>query len=321
MLRTTLKLIGDSRTARAVVTRTPLRGMSRRFVPGETVDDLMHAVRQARAGDLTTTANYLGESVRDEGQALAAADVYVRVLDRLAAEGLEPNVSVKLTQLGQDISDRVVRACVERVLERARALDGFVRFDMESSKHTTRTLDLFTELWKEGWKNIGVVLQANLRRTADDLVRVTQLGARVRLCKGAYLEPAWVAFQDKEEVDRSFVELTRRLLSSGNYPAIATHDERMIDAALEFAGREAIPRSAFEFQMLHGVRRDLQRQLAHEGWRVRVYVPFGEQWYPYLMRRLAERPANVIFLAGNIVRESPLGFLMPGKSNHSGRRR
>jgi proline dehydrogenase len=321
MLRTALKLIGDSRTARAVVTRTPLRGMSRRFVPGETVDDLLRAVRQARAGGLTTTANYLGESVRDEAQARAAASVYVRVLDRLAAEGLDPNVSIKPTQLGQDISDDLLRASLAPVLERARALNGFVRFDMESHKHTTRTLATFTELWREGWRNIGVVLQANLRRTPEDLTLLLQLGARVRLCKGAYLEPEWVAYQDKDEVDRAFVELTRRLLSAGQYPAIATHDERMVDAALEFAEREAISRSAFEFQMLHGVRRDLQRQLAHEGWRVRVYVPFGEQWYPYLMRRLAERPANVIFLAGNVVRESPLGFLMPGKSNYHGMKR
>jgi proline dehydrogenase len=210
---------------------------------------------------------------------------------------------------------------LERVLERARAVGAFVRFDMESSQHTTRTLETFGALWEAGWRNIGVVLQANLRRTGDDLARMVRLGAGVRLCKGAYLEPEWVAFQDKDEVDRSFVELSRRVLASGHYSAIATHDERMIDAALEFVGREAIPRSAFEFQMLHGVRRDLQRQLAHEGWRVRVYVPFGEHWYPYLMRRLAERPANVIFLAGNVVRESPLGFLMPGRSNHSGRRR
>jgi proline dehydrogenase len=235
MLRTALKLIGDSRTARAVVTRTPLRGMSRRFVPGETVDDLLRAVRQTQAAGLLTTVNYLGESVGDEAQALTAASMYVRVLDRLAAEGVEPNVSIKLTQLGQDISDAALRASLDRVLERARELGAFVRFDMESSKHTTRTLDTFAGLWADGWRNIGVVLQANLRRTADDLARVAQLGAPVRLCKGAYLEPAWVAFEDKEEVDRNFVELARRLLSSGHYPAIATHDERMIDAALEFA--------------------------------------------------------------------------------------
>ena len=320
MLRTAIKLIGDSRTARAVVTHTPLRGMSRRFVPGETVDDLMRAVRQTHAAGLVTTSNYLGESVRDEAQALRAADMYVRVLDRLAAEKLEPNVSVKPTQLGQDISDKVLHASLTRVLERARELNAFVRFDMESSKHTTRTLDTFAELWAAGWRNIGVVLQANLRRTPEDVARMNQLGARVRLCKGAYLEPAWVAYQDKEEVDRAFVELTRRLLAGGHHPAIATHDERMIDAALEFAGREGIGRSAFEFQMLHGVRRDLQRELAREGWCVRVYVPFGEQWYPYLMRRLAERPANVIFLAGNVVRESPLGFLMPGHNNSKRRR-
>jgi proline dehydrogenase len=311
MLRNTIRMLGGSRTARLVVTRTPLRGMSRRFVPGETVDDLLRAVRQAYAAGLRTTSNYLGEHVEDEAQALRAADVYASVLHRLAAERIEPNVSVKLTQLGQDISDRVLEAALARVLEGARAAGGFVRFDMEASTHTTRTLETATRLHATGWTNLGVVLQASLRRTPDDVARMNELGIRVRLCKGAYLEPERVAYQDKADVDRAFAELSRRLLSAGTYPAIATHDERMIDNALEFAGRERIRPEAFEFQMLYGVRRDLQRRLAADGWRVRVYVPFGEQWYPYLMRRLAERPANVLFLAGSVVRESPLRFLWP----------
>jgi proline dehydrogenase len=170
----------------------------------------------------------------------------------------------------------------------------------------------FVRLREEGWTNTGVVLQAGLKRTPEDVARMNALGIRVRLCKGAYAEPEAVAFQDRDEVDRSFIDLMRPLLSRGHYPAIATHDERMIDATLEFAATEGIAASAFELQMLHGVRRDLQRQLVADGWRVRVYVPFGEQWYPYLMRRLAERPANVLFLAGSVVRESPLGFLWPG---------
>ncbi|MSR35672.1 MAG: proline dehydrogenase [Gemmatimonadetes bacterium] len=313
MLSRALKLMGDSRTAKAVVTRTTLRAMSRRFVPGDSVDDLLGAVRQARGLRLATTTNYLGEAVEEETHARAAAATYVRVLDRLSAEGLEANVSIKLTQLGHDIGPAVLAASLAQVLERARDVGALVRFDMESSAHTTRTLETFTELSEAGWTNIGVVLQANLRRTADDVARMIRLGAPVRLCKDAYLEPAGVAFQDKAEVDRSFVTLARRLLSWGHRPALATHDERMIDAALEFVARESIPNDAFEFQMLHGVRRDLQRQLATDGWRVRVYVPFGEQWYPYLMRRLAERPANVLFLAGSLVRESPIGFLLPGR--------
>jgi proline dehydrogenase len=311
MLRNAIRMLGGSRTARLVVTRTPLRGMSRRFVPGETVEDLLRAVRRASEAGLRTTSNYLGEHVSEESQATRASEVYASVLDRLANERIEPNVSVKLTQLGQDISDGVLEASLLRVLEHARAADGFVRLDMESSTHTTRTLDLAVRLREQGWANVGVVLQASLRRTPDDVVRMNALGIRVRLCKGAYLEPERVAYQDKADVDRAYMELTRRLLSGGTYPAIATHDEHMIDAALEFAGREGIARDAFEFQMLYGVRRDLQRRLAADGWRVRVYIPFGEQWYPYLMRRLAERPANLLFLAGSVVRESPLGFLWP----------
>ena len=312
MLRKALMMLGGSRTARAVVTKTPLRGMSRRFVPGETVEDLLGAVRQARTTGLETTANYLGEAVRAEAQALAAAGVYAHMLDRLAAEGLPANISVKPTQLGLDISDHALHAALARVLERADATDAFVRFDMESSAHTSRTLTAFEQLWSGGRRNLGVVLQAALKRSADDVARMNELGAPVRLCKGAYLEDARVAWQARDEVDRSFLELMRRLLANGTRPAIATHDDRMVDATLEFAAREGIRADAFEFQMLHGVRRDLQRELIGDGWRVRVYIPFGEQWYPYLMRRLAERPANVLFLAGSVVRESPLGFLLPG---------
>ncbi len=319
MLRNALLTLAGSSTARALVTRTPLRGISRRFVPGATVDDLLGAVRHARAAGLGTTVNYLGEAVRDEAQALQAASVYVGVLDRLAAEGLPGNVSIKPTQLGQDISERVLDTALERVLEKARATDAFVRFDMESSAYTTRTLDTLVHLWSAGWRNVGVVLQAALRRTAGDVVRMNELGVRVRLCKGAYAEPAGIAYQDKAEVDRSFLELMRRLLSGGAHPAIATHDERMIDGTLDFTAAEGIGADVFEFQMLHGVRRDLQRQLVADGWSVRVYIPFGEQWYPYLMRRLAERPANVLFLAGSVVRESPLRFLWPG--GRSSRRR
>jgi proline dehydrogenase len=319
MLREPLIYLSHSNTARAVVTRTPLRAMSRRFVPGETVDDLARAIREANAAGLTATGNYLGESVHDEPNARRAADVYMAILDRIHQEKLDANVSLKFTQLGQDISESFLARNLGQVLERARETDSFIRFDMEGSDYTQRTLDAFEKLWKEGWRNIGVVLQSYLKRSAGDVARMNELGARVRLCKGAYAEPPEVAFQTRENVDASFVQLTQTLLEGGNCPAIATHDERMIDATLAFVRQRGIAPDRFEFQMLHGVRRDLQQRLVAEGWRVRVYVPFGEHWYPYLMRRLAERPANLLFFAGSVIKESPLGFLWPRKDGRNGR--
>jgi proline dehydrogenase len=318
MLRSTLLRLSGSGVARSLVTHTPLRAMSRRFVPGERAEDLIRALKQARLEGMTGTGNYLGEAVEEGAQARRAADAYAHLLESMAAERLEGNVSLKFTALGQAISETVLRENLARVLSAAVTTNAFIRFDMESSEYTQRTLDAFEGLWAEGHRNIGVVLQAYLRRTAADLERMNGLGARVRLCKGAYAEPPEVAFQDRDEVNESFVYLMRRLLSGGSYPAIATHDEEMIEATLRYARQEGIRADTFEFQMLFGVRRDLQRRLVADGWRVRVYVPFGEQWYPYLMRRLAERPANVLFLAGSVVRESPLGFLWP---NGRGRRR
>jgi proline dehydrogenase len=312
MLREALIHLGESTTAKSVVTNTPLRGMARRFVPGERVEDLIRAVRAANAEGLTATGNFLGESVHDEPNARLAADVYLDVLDRIEQEGLDANVSLKFTQLGQDISDRFLAENLGRVLEKARSSDSFIRFDMESSEYVQRTLDAFVALWEEGWRNIGVVLLSYLKRSVGDVAHMNRLGARVRLCKGAYAEPPDAAFQEKRDVDGSFVELMRMLLTEGTYPGIATHDERMLDATVDFAQREGIPADSFEFQMLHGVRRALQRQLVADGWRMRVYVPFGSHWYPYLMRRLAERPANMLFMAGSVVKESPFGFLWPG---------
>ena len=311
MLRNSLIFLSQSSTAKSVVTNTPLRGMSRRFVPGETVEDLVGAIREANAAGLMATGNYLGESVHSEGPAIRAADVYIRVMDEIARGGLKANVSLKFTQLGQDISEVFLKKNLGRVLEKANETGIFIRFDMEGSDYTQRTLDAFERLWTDGWRDIGVVLQSYLKRTVGDVARMNQLGARVRLCKGAYAEPESVAFQEREEVDRSFIELMQMLVSEGNYPGIATHDDRMIDATVRFAQKEGIGPERFEFQMLHGVRRDLQQQLVQDGWSVRAYVPFGEQWYPYLMRRLAERPANMLFLAGSVVQESPLGFMWP----------
>jgi proline dehydrogenase len=311
MLRESLIQLGRSSTARALVTQTPLRAMAQRFVPGERVGDLVNAARDLNRRGCSVTANYLGESVLEERQAGVASSMYLSVLDAIAEKGLDAAVSVKFTQLGQDIGVRALRQNLIPLLERAREINAFVRFDMEGSSHTQQTLDAFEELWGDGWRNIGVVLQAYLHRSVGDVARMNELGAPVRLCKGAYAEPASVAFTSPHEVDASFVELMRMLLAEGHQPAIATHDERMIAATLDFAQRESVAAHSFEFQMLYGVRRDLQRQLVTDGYRMRVYVPFGEQWYPYLMRRLAERPANLLFLAGSVVQETPLRSLWP----------
>jgi proline dehydrogenase len=311
MLRNSLIFLSQSGAAKAVVTKTPLRAMSRRFVPGESVDDLVGAIEEANRDGLSATGNYLGESVHDEPNARRAADIYLSVLDRIHDRNLDANISLKFTQLGQDISETFLAKNLGRVLERAKETDTFIRFDMEGSDYTQRTLDAFEKLWSQGWRNIGVVLQSYLKRSAGDVARMNELGARVRLCKGAYAEPESVAFQEREAVDGSFVELMKMLLAHGNYPGIATHDDRMIEATVEFAQEEGIGKDKFEFQMLHGVRRDLQNQLVEDGYNVRAYVPFGEHWYPYLMRRLAERPANMLFFAGSVVKESPLGFLWP----------
>lgn len=309
MLRSTLIALSDSDVARFAVTSTPLRAMSRRFVPGESVDALVGAIREANAEGMSATGNYLGESVKTEVAARQAGQVYVDVMDRIASEGLDANVSLKFTQLGQAISEPFLAETLTPILERSKRDETFVRFDMESSAYTQRTLDAFEKLWADGWRNIGVVLQAYLHRSAGDVARMNELGARVRLCKGAYDEPASIAYKEQDEVATNFVRLMRDLIDGGTYPGIATHDERLIEATLKHVTRHGVQPDRFEFQMLFGVRRDLQRQLVGDGWRVRVYVPFGEQWYPYLMRRLAERPENLLLLAGSVVRESPLGFL------------
>jgi proline dehydrogenase len=223
----------------------------------------------------------------------------------MAASGTEVNVSVKLTQMGLDISEALCVANMTAILEKAVALGGFVRLDMEGSAYTERTLEFFgRRLFDRFGAHCGVVIQSMLRRSEQDIENLIAMGARVRLCKGAYLEPPTVAFPDKADVDRNYIRLMERLLSAGNYPGIATHDEALIAHAREYTRREGIATDRFEFQMLYGVRRDLQDSLRRDGYRLRVYIPFGTQWYPYLMRRLAERPANIAFLLGNIVRES-----------------
>jgi proline dehydrogenase len=230
------------------------------------------------------------------------------MLDRMAMAGEEVNVSVKLTQMGIDISEDLCYANMVRILDQAKALRGFVRLDMESSEYTQKTLDFFTHRLFQSYRDhCGVVIQAALRRSEQDIDDLIALRARIRLCKGAYLEPPDVAFPDKKDVDRNYLLLLERLLRNGHYPGIATHDEAMIEHARNFARTQGIPTDRYEFQMLYGVRRDLQGRLRQAGYNMRVYIPFGTQWYPYLMRRLAERPANIAFILGNLVRESVPG--------------
>ncbi len=305
MLRRSLLYLSEQpKVFRFVRSNGLAKRFASRFVAGETLDTAVSAVRELNAHGISATLDLLGESVSRADEARAAADTAIAMLDRIAADKLDANISVKLTQFGLDLDPAQCVANTTRILERAKALDTFVRIDMEASAYTQRTLDLVErELYPTFPKNVGVVIQSYLYRSKDDVERLIGLRMRVRLCKGAYKEPPAVAFPAKSDVDRSYVELMEALLARGNYPAIATHDEAMLVAARRFVKANAIARDRFEFQMLYGVRRDLQNQLVRDGYRLRVYVPFGTQWYPYLMRRLAERPANIAFILGNVVKE------------------
>ena len=311
MLRNTLIFLSESKAAKAVITKTPLRRMSKRFVPGEKVEDFLRAAVEANGQELEVTGNYLGESEHDERTAQDAVDAYLQILDGIVEQGVKGNISVKPTQVGLEIGKEFYKGNLRQLLDRAKDAEVFIRWDMESSDWTQATLDPFEELWAEGYQNMGIVLQSYLKRTMADAKRLNELGVRVRLCKGAYAEPPEVAFQERSEVDDNFIEVSKALLLDGVYPALATHDDAIIDTLKAFASKNGIGPEQFEFQMLHGVRRDLQQQLRREGYNVRVYVPFGISWYPYLMRRLAERPANMLFFVGSVVQESPFGFLWP----------
>jgi len=275
-----------------------------RFVAGETISLACDAVAELATKGITGSLDLLGESVSNEAEARETARQYLELLDTMAARKLEVNVSVKLTALGQDIDDALCEENTRAILERARSYGGFVRLDMESSDYTQRTLDFFSNrLLPDFPETVGIVLQTALRRTLADVEWSVEKQCRVRICKGAYLEPATVAFPDKKDVDRTYVEGMKRLMQDGRYPGLATHDEEIIAEATRFAKEAGIAPDKFEFQMLYGVRRDLQERLVKDGWRLRVYVPFGTQWYPYLMRRLAERPANIAFITGNVLKE------------------
>jgi proline dehydrogenase len=305
MLRTSLLYLSrQPQIFRFVRNNGFAKAMASRFVAGETIATAMDAVAALNKKGITVSLDLLGESVSNEAEARAAGAQYLQLLDAIAERKVDANVSVKMTAMGQDISDDLCEEIMRSILDRAKQYGSFVRLDMEGSAYTQRTIDFFEQrLYPHYPENVGIVLQSSLRRTAADTERAIDIQCRVRMCKGAYLEPPIVAFPDKKDVDAMYVHCMKALMERGRYPAIATHDPKIIDEAKRFAKEKGIASDRFEFQMLYGVRRDLQDQLAREGYRLRVYVPFGTQWYPYLMRRLAERPANLAFITGNIIRE------------------
>jgi proline dehydrogenase len=271
-------------------------GFARRFVAGESVEEAIAGVADLAARGFLLTLDYLGESVATTEEAAAATAEYLHILDAIVASGIERNVSLKLTQLGLDVDRATCVDNLRRILEPADRHGFFVRIDMENSPYTEVTLQILETLWQQGHRQVGTVVQSCLLRTDEDVRRLNALGARVRLVKGAYKESKAVAYQRKAEVDAAFVRQMQVLLDEGTYPAIATHDEAMIAATKQHAAERGFPQDRFEFQMLYGIRRDLQAALVAEGYRVRVYVPYGRQWFQYFMRRLGERPANIGFV-------------------------
>lgn len=271
---------------------------AKRFVAGEDLQSALPAIRGLNEKGIMATFDHLGENVVSEQMAREAADSYLEILETIVREGLNSNVSLKLTQMGMDLGDEFCLNNVERVVKKAREMNNFVRIDMEGSQYTQRTLNIVFELF-ERYGNVGAVIQAMLLRSEDDVKDLIKRGIRVRLCKGAYKEPRSVAFMKKEQVNENYLKLMKMLLREGDYPAIATHDEKMIEECKRFISENGIDRSRFEFQMLYGIRRDLQLSLAREDYNVRVYVPYGKEWFPYYYRRLRERKENVFFVLRN----------------------
>ena len=295
MLRGTLMYLSDQPLAKRVFSGPLAKPLVSRFVAGVELNEALGNVQKLNSAGLTATLDYLGESVHTAAEAGAAAAQYIALLHGIERIGAQCNASLKLTQMGLDVDRALCVRNVERILAQAAAFNNFVRIDMEGSGYTQATLDIFNELYGR-YKNVGIVIQAYLYRSEADIRALNKLGVRVRLCKGAYNEPASVAFPAKADTDNNYVKLMQMLLSEGNYPGIATHDERMIEATRSYAAKQGIAPDRFEFQMLYGIRRDLQEQLVREGYRMRVYVPYGEEWYPYMVRRMAERPANLLFV-------------------------
>ena len=297
--------LSESKSLRAFAERSAIGGkMSRRFVAGMTVADALSATEATNALGMSVSVDNLGENVTNVEEAKHSAALYREMLDAIAARKLNANVSLKLTHMGLDVDEALARSIVSDLVAHAAKHNSFVRVDMEGSPYTQKTLDIVRYLHSQPGNagRVGAVIQSYLKRSQSDVEQLCAEKIRIRLCKGAYKEPADIAFQDKADVDANFVKLTKILLKSGTYHGIATHDPKMIDATIAFARAENISADSFEFQMLYGVRRDLQEQLVKDGWRMRVYIPFGTEWYPYLMRRLAERPANAVFILKNLFR-------------------
>jgi proline dehydrogenase len=300
-------LLAQSRPLKTLASRYGMRrptSFARRFVAGETIAEAVNAARGLESRGLMLTLDHLGESVSNLADADAATRDYLAIVDAIVAAGIGRNISLKLTQLGLDVDKASAIDNLRKILDRAEPGGFFVRIDMENSPYTDVTLEIFETLWQQGYRQIGVVLQSALYRSEKDLARVNALGARIRLVKGAYKEPRSVAHQQKDAVDAAYERMMKTLIAHGNYPAIATHDPVLIARARQWAAERSIASDRFEFQMLYGVRRDLQNQLVADGYRVRVYVPFGREWFPYFMRRLGERPANIGFVLRGVLAES-----------------
>src|SRR4029077_5013600 len=307
MLRALFISLSESRWLRGMAERSAIgRRLSSRFVAGTQVEDALRVTQTVNRAGLSVSVDNLGENVTNADEARDSAQLYHQMLDEISSRQLNANVSLKLTHMGLDVDEKLARDLVTGLVAKAAALDppNFVRVDMEGSPYTQRTLDFVHELHRQPGHagSVGAVIQSYMRRAEDDVQKLLAERVRIRLCKGAYKEPDEIAFQKKPEVDANYVKLMKVLMKSGVYHGLATHDEKIINQAKVFATSENIPRDAFEFQMLYGIRRDLQRRLVREGWRMRVYIPFGTEWYPYFMRRLAERPANALFIARNLFR-------------------
>jgi proline dehydrogenase len=307
MLRAFFVRLSENRSIRNFAERSTIgQRISGRFVAGTEISNAVRVTQAVNRAGMTVSIDNLGENVTNPDEARHSALLYQQILDAIAANGLNANISLKLTHMGLDVDEQLARELVSGLVARAASMNppGFVRVDMEGSPYTQRTLDFVHELHsRPGHANsVGTVIQAYLKRSEADVEKLLSEGIRIRLCKGAYKEPASIAYEHKSEVDDSYIKLMKMLMKSGTYHGLATHDENIIREAEAFARRESIPPDSFEFQMLYGIRRDLQQSLVREGWRVRVYVPFGTEWYPYFMRRLAERPANVFFILRNMLR-------------------
>jgi proline dehydrogenase len=304
MLRSILLKVSESKSfAHWVTTNATTRRMSHRFVAGETLEEALQVARACNDAGMHATLDYLGENVSTTEDAQKARDAYLEIFDRIAQERLHANVSCKLTQLGLDISPEFCEGLVLSIAERAATHDSFLRIDMEASSYTQRTVDLVKRV-RAQTPTVGTVIQSYLYRSESDVNDLLSVGCRIRLCKGAYKEPVDVAYPRKADVDGNYIRIMRMLLPSGFYHGIATHDPRMIAATIRWAAEKQISKDDFEFQMLYGIRTDLQRQLVRDGYRLRIYIPYGRDWFPYVMRRLAERPANLMFFVRNFLRSS-----------------